>query len=91
MVGHDYPPDKREPVHSSDLLSEKRSNVHLRESTTREQFIAFREARDRTLALPELFFFALQTNIRGGRMPPAASEGTRCFHVPLRLPGDWPA
>jgi glyoxylase-like metal-dependent hydrolase (beta-lactamase superfamily II) len=91
MVGHDYPPDKREPVHTSDVLGEKRSNVHLSATTGRDEFVAFREGRDRTLALPELFFFALQTNIRGGRMPPAASDGTRVFHVPLRLPRDWPA
>ena len=91
MVGHDYPPNKREPVHVSALLEEKRSNVHLSAATGRDEFVAFREGRDRTLALPELFFFALQTNIRGGRMPPAARDGTRCFHVPLSLPRDWPA
>jgi glyoxylase-like metal-dependent hydrolase (beta-lactamase superfamily II) len=91
MVGHDYPPGKREPVHVSDLLSEKRLNVHLNTATSRDTFIAFRETRDATLPLPELFFFALQTNIRAGRMPPAAPDGTRCFHVPLRVPRDWPA
>jgi glyoxylase-like metal-dependent hydrolase (beta-lactamase superfamily II) len=91
MVGHDYPPDKREPVHTSALLDEKQSNVHLSAATARDAFVAFREGRDRTLALPELFFFALQTNIRGGRMPPAASDGSRVFHVPLHVPADWTA
>jgi glyoxylase-like metal-dependent hydrolase (beta-lactamase superfamily II) len=90
MVGHDYPPTKREPVHISDLRSQRRSNVHLSENTTREAFIEFRQQRDRTLALPELFFFALQANIRSGKLPPAHADGSRYFRVPIRVPRGWP-
>ena len=69
-----------------DVRSEKQSNVHLSAATTREDFIAFREERDRTLPLPELFFFALQVNVRAGHFPAEAANGTRQLHVPIHLP-----
>ncbi len=72
-----------------DVRSEKQSNVHLSAATTREDFIAFREERDRTLPLPELFFFALQVNVRAGRFPAEAANGTRQLHVPIHLPQNW--
>jgi hypothetical protein len=40
--------------------------------------------------LPELFFFALQVNVRAGRFPAEAANGTRQLHVPFHLPQNWP-
>jgi glyoxylase-like metal-dependent hydrolase (beta-lactamase superfamily II) len=91
LVGHDYPAATGESAYCSDVGSEKRANVHLSATTARRDFIAFREERDRTLPLPELFFFALQVNVRAGQLPPAAPNGTRQLHVPIHLPKDWPA
>ena len=90
MVGHDYPALPGDAAYCSDLGSEKQSNVHLSAATTREDFIAFREQRDRTLSLPELFFFALQVNVRAGQVPAEAANGTRQLHVPIHLPENWP-
>src|SRR4030095_11151972 len=78
-----------EPAYSSDIRSEKESNVHLSAATTREEFIAFRQERDRTLPLPELFFFALQVNVRAGRFAPEAANCTRQLHVTIHLPHSW--
>ena len=89
MTGHDYPQPPSDPAYSSDIRSEKQSNVHLSAATTREEFIAFRQERDRTLPLPELFFFALQVNVRAGRLPAEAANGTRQLHVPIHLPQTW--
>jgi len=89
MVGHDYPQSPGDSAYCSDVRSEKQSNVHLNAATTREGFIAFRQERDRTLPLPELFFFALQVNVRAGRFPAEAANGTRQLHVPVHLPGNW--
>ena len=89
FVGHDYPPTKREPVHTIDLGSERSLNVHIAADVSAGDFVAFREARDRTLALPELYFFALQVNVNAGRLPPRNSAGKRHFRVPLRTPPDW--
>jgi hypothetical protein len=89
LVGHDYPQGAQDPAYCSDVRSEKQANVHLSAATTREEFIAFRQERDRTLPLPELFFFALQVNVRAGRFPPEAANGTRQLHVPIHLPQTW--
>jgi glyoxylase-like metal-dependent hydrolase (beta-lactamase superfamily II) len=91
LVGHDYPAVGGETAYCSDVRSEKQSNVHLSATTVREDFIAFREQRDLTLPLPELFFFALQVNVRAGRFPAAAANGTRQLHVPIDLPQEWRA
>jgi hypothetical protein len=89
MVGHDYPASERDAAYCSDLRSEKQSNAHLNAATRRDDFIAFRQERDRTLPLPELFFFALQVNVRAGRFPAEAANGTRQLHVPIHLPQNW--
>jgi hypothetical protein len=55
--------------------------------TTRE-FIALREARDRTLPMPKLILHALQVNVRGGRLPKPEDNGGRYLKFPLdALPG----
>jgi glyoxylase-like metal-dependent hydrolase (beta-lactamase superfamily II) len=89
LVGHDYPASPGDAKYCSDVGTEKQTNVHLNAGTSREEFIAFRERRDRTLALPELFFFALQINVRAGRFPAEAANGTRQLHVPIHLPQNW--
>jgi glyoxylase-like metal-dependent hydrolase (beta-lactamase superfamily II) len=89
MVGHDYPASPDSAAYCADLLSEKQRNIHLSAAASREDFVAFREQRDRTLPLPELFFFALQVNVRAGRLPVEADNGTRQLHVPVRMPGNW--
>jgi glyoxylase-like metal-dependent hydrolase (beta-lactamase superfamily II) len=89
MVGHDYPPPEQAPGYCADILAQKRGNVHLSESTARESFVSFREQRDRTLPLPELFFFALQVNVCAGRLPLLDRGGMRHFRVPVSVTRDW--
>jgi glyoxylase-like metal-dependent hydrolase (beta-lactamase superfamily II) len=89
LVGHDYPAAPDAAAYCSDVASEKQANVHLNATTSREDFVAFREQRDRTLPLPDLFFFALQVNVRAGRFPSEAANGTRQLHVPIHLPQSW--
>jgi len=45
-------------------------------------FVALRDARDRTLAAPRLILPSLQVNIRAGALPPAEADG----QVYLKLP-----
>jgi len=44
---------------------------------TREEFVAMRTARDKTLAMPKLIIPSLQVNMRGGDLPPADKDGKR--------------
>lgn len=63
FVGHDYQPGGRPLRTSATLGAQKWGNVHLRASTARADFIAFREGRDRTLSPPRLLAPALDWNL----------------------------
>ena len=82
FTGHDYQPGKREPLWESTVRDQK-SNSHLMEAKTEEQFISLREERDRKLPMPKLLLHALQVNIRGGRLPEPESDGRRYLKFPL--------
>jgi glyoxylase-like metal-dependent hydrolase (beta-lactamase superfamily II) len=61
--GHDYPPASRGVEYRAALSAHKAGNVHLRVSTSREQFVAFREGRDKTLKAPRLLEPSLDWNL----------------------------
>jgi hypothetical protein len=46
-------------------------------------YVALREARDKTLPMPKLILHALQVNIRGGRLPEPEANGKRYLKIPL--------
>jgi glyoxylase-like metal-dependent hydrolase (beta-lactamase superfamily II) len=62
---------------------QKRSNIHVRADTSEAEFVALRETRDATLAVPALIIPSLQVNLRAGALPSAASNGIRYLRVPL--------
>ncbi len=64
-VGHTYPPDGQEPKFQTTIEAERASNTHVNAAVTLEDFIRFREARDKTLALPKLFEPSLKWNLFG--------------------------
>ncbi|RLK30049.1 MBL fold metallo-hydrolase [Cupriavidus plantarum] len=83
---HDYPPAGRPQVRwQTDVLTQRRANVHVRDEMSMEDFVAMRTARDATLALPNLYYPSVQINIRAGRMPEAEDNGTAYLKVPLAL------
>lgn len=91
FVGHDYQPDGRDPLWESTVAEQKAKNTHISTCKTEAEFIAVRDARDRTLPMPKLILHALQININGGRLPEPESNGRRYLKVPLdALPGaNW--
>jgi hypothetical protein len=56
--------------------------VHLRKAQTVEEFVRLREERDKGLPLPAQMLFALQVNIRGGRLPEAIAA-KRFLTIPV--------
>lgn len=82
FTGHDYQPDGREPRWESTVRGQKQANIHVAGKTEAE-FVALREARDRTLPMPKLLLPALQVNIRGGCLPPPEENGRRYLKIPL--------
>lgn len=82
---HDYAPDGREIRWETSVAEEKANNIHVGGNKTREQFIAFRTARDATLDMPRLILPSLQVNMRAGRLPPADDTGKTFLKVPLNV------
>jgi glyoxylase-like metal-dependent hydrolase (beta-lactamase superfamily II) len=63
FVGHDYQPGGRPLRYQTTIGEEKAANIHLRQSTSREEFILFREGRDKTLSAPRLLQPSLDWNL----------------------------
>lgn len=85
FTGHDYQPEGREPLWESTVAEQKAGNIHMARCTTQEAFVAVREARDRSLAMPKLILQSLQINTNGGRLPVPESNGVRYLKIPLDL------
>lgn len=83
FTGHDYQLGGREPRWESTVAEQKARNTHMSRCRTEAEFVAVREARDRTLPMPKLILHALQININGGRMPEPEANGKRYLKFPL--------
>jgi glyoxylase-like metal-dependent hydrolase (beta-lactamase superfamily II) len=82
---HDYKAPGRDSYAWQSTVAEQRAhNPHVRDGVTEEEFVAFRTARDATLAAPTLLLPSIQVNIRAGRFPPAEANGVRYLKVPVR-------
>lgn len=80
---HDYGPNGREIRWETTVGDERAHNIHVRTGVTREEFVAMRTARDKTLDMPRLIIPSLQVNMRGGDLPPADEAGKRFLKVPI--------
>ena len=80
---HDYPPNGRPPEYQSTVADQKKSNIHVHDGVTEEQFVAMRNKRDAGLEMPVLILPSIQINIRAGHMPKAESNGTAYLKIPL--------
>lgn len=83
FVCHDYGPGGREPACETTIGAQKRDNIHVHEGIDEAAFVAVREARDATLAMPALIIPSVQVNIRGGALPAARDNGIRYLDFPL--------
>ncbi|WP_027859170.1 MBL fold metallo-hydrolase [Marinobacterium jannaschii] len=80
-VCHDYPPEGREATCSATVAEQRSANIHLNGDC--DSYIALRQQRDATLAIPALLFPAIQVNIRAGKLPEAESNGIKYLKIPL--------
>ncbi len=63
FVGHDYLPNNRQLAFETTIGEQKRTNIHLKADTTKEQFVQFRNSRDKSLPAPKLLLPSVQVNI----------------------------
>jgi len=86
FVCHDYKPGGRDARCETTIAAEREGNIHLKDATSEAEFTAMRRKRDATLEMPALIYPAVQFNIRGGRPPPAESNGRSYLKLPLSGP-----
>ncbi|MDP3415740.1 MBL fold metallo-hydrolase [Falsiroseomonas sp.] len=80
---HDYAPNGREIRWETTVGEERAHNIHVRDGVTEDEFVAMREARDRTLDMPRLILPSLQVNMRAGALPPAEPNGRVFLKLPV--------
>jgi len=81
---HDYKAPGREGfAWETTIGAERRENVHVREGVGEADFVALREARDRSLDMPRLILPSVQVNMRGGHLPEPEDNGVRYLKIPL--------
>lgn len=80
---HDYQPGGRELVFTCTVADQKRDNVTLKGTTSKEEFVAFRTQRDAGLDVPRLILPSVQVNIRAGELPEPEPGGHRYLKMPL--------
>lgn len=81
---HDYLSAERQSYcHTTTIGEQRRANIHVRDGVDKASFVALRNARDATLAMPQLLLPAIQVNMRAGQLPEPANNGTRYLKLPL--------
>jgi glyoxylase-like metal-dependent hydrolase (beta-lactamase superfamily II) len=84
FVGHDYmAPGREEYAWESTVGDQRARNIHIGAGRPMADFVALREARDRTLAMPRLIIPSLQVNMRAGQMPEPEDNGRVYLKVPV--------
>lgn len=83
FVGHDYPPACRTWKAMTTVGAAKEANAQLRSAMPKEEFVAKRSARDRTLSAPRLLYPSLQVNMAAGHLPEPDTNGKRYLRTPI--------
>jgi glyoxylase-like metal-dependent hydrolase (beta-lactamase superfamily II) len=84
---HDYLPGGRPLAFQTTVREQKRHNVQINERTSKDAYIALRQARDAGLEAPALLLPSLQVNIRAGELPAAEANGISYLKIPLNALG----
>ena len=87
FVCHDYKGNNSRPEYQweTSIAEEIKSNIHVKQGTSKDQFLEFREKRDKVLGLPRLFYPSLQFNLQAGK--PVLENGTFYFKIPTNFSG----
>jgi glyoxylase-like metal-dependent hydrolase (beta-lactamase superfamily II) len=84
FVCHDYKAPGRDVyAWETTVGAQKALNAHVGAGRHKDDFVAMRQARDATLAMPRLIIPSLQVNMRAGHMPEPEDDGTSFLKVPM--------
>ncbi len=83
---HDYKAPGRDQYAWETTVGEEREhNAHVKDDVSEDAFVAMREARDATLAAPQLLMPSIQVNMRAGHLPPPDPNGIQYLKIPVKL------
>jgi glyoxylase-like metal-dependent hydrolase (beta-lactamase superfamily II) len=81
---HDYLPEGRDHyVWETTVEEQRKRNIHARDGVGEDEFVAMREERDKTLAVPRLILPSVQVNMRAGHLPPPEANGVSYVKIPV--------
>lgn len=85
---HDYKaPGREEYRWETTVADQRKANKHVHDGVSEDEFVAMREARDATLAVPKLLLPSIQVNVRAGQLPEAEANGVRYLRIPVKPRG----
>ena len=85
---HDYgAPGRTDYAWKTTVADERARNVQVHDGVSEKEFVAARQARDKTLAMPVLILPSIQVNIRAGEMPPKEDDGNTYLKIPVNRIG----
>ena len=80
---HDYGGDGRGYEYVCTVADERENNIHVNHRIEEDDFVRMREARDKTLGMPQLILPSLQVNMRAGHLPPPDEAGNIYLKLPV--------
>ncbi|MHA7819321.1 MAG: MBL fold metallo-hydrolase [Erythrobacter sp.] len=81
---HDYKaPGRDEYAWETSVGQQRRENVHVKDGTSEDEFVAMRTSRDAKLDMPTLILPSVQVNIRGGHLPEPEDNGVSYIKIPV--------
>jgi glyoxylase-like metal-dependent hydrolase (beta-lactamase superfamily II) len=84
FVCHDYKAPGRDRYAWETTVAEERArNVQIHDGIGEDDYVSFREGRDKQLEMPLLILPSLQVNIRAGNFPPPEDNGTVYLKLPV--------
>jgi glyoxylase-like metal-dependent hydrolase (beta-lactamase superfamily II) len=80
---HDYGSEGRTFAWQTTISDQRNANIHIHAAIKSDEFVALREARDKTLKMPALIMPSIQVNIRGSHLPKPDRENRIFLKVPI--------
>ncbi|MDH6153453.1 MULTISPECIES: MBL fold metallo-hydrolase [Paraburkholderia] len=81
---HDYKaPGRDYYAWETTIDAERTGNIHVHEGISEGEFVAMRNSRDATLAMPKLLLPSVQVNMRGGQLPSPEDNGVSYLKIPV--------
>ena len=81
---HDYKAPGRDAyAWETTVAKQREGNIFVRESISKDEFVATRESRDSELGMPMLILPSIQVNVRAGRLPDPEDNDIRYLKIPM--------